>query len=91
MKELRDPKDLTEHACHAPPRQCKESLERGHVAFSRLSSFVVIDSGLVGSTDFHSTTRAEDAQGAPTQSHISPSILVYEDKKAISKLGIRLI
>ena len=25
------------------------------------------------------TTRAEDAQGTPTQSHISPSILVYED------------
>ena len=24
-------------------------------------------------------TRAEDAQGTPTQSHISPSILVYED------------
>ena len=24
--------------------------------------------------------RAEDAQGTPTQSHISPSILVYEDK-----------
>ena len=26
------------------------------------------------------TTRAEEAQGTPTQSHISPSILVYEDK-----------
>ena len=25
------------------------------------------------------TTRAEDAQGKPTQSHISPSILVYEN------------
>jgi len=24
------------------------------------------------------TTRAEDAQGTPTQSHISPSIIVYE-------------
>jgi len=24
--------------------------------------------------------RADDAQGTPTQSHISPSILVYEDK-----------
>ena len=24
------------------------------------------------------TTRAEDAQGTPTQSHISPSVLVYE-------------
>ena len=26
------------------------------------------------------TARAEDAQGTPTQSHISPSILVYEDE-----------
>ena len=26
------------------------------------------------------TTRAEDAQGTPTQSHTSPSILVYADK-----------
>jgi len=25
------------------------------------------------------TTRAEDAQGTPTQSHTSPSVLVYED------------
>jgi len=57
-------------------------LDRGVVA-------VMIDSGLVGSTDFHSshpqghsgrgTTRADDAQGTPTQSHTSPSILVYED------------
>jgi len=39
---------------------------------------------LVGSTDLHSShgrgaARAEDAQGTPTQSHISPRILVYED------------
>ena len=26
------------------------------------------------------TTRAENAQGTPTHSHASPSILVYEDK-----------
>ena len=35
----------------------------------------VIDSGLAG----RGAARAEDAQGTPTQSHISPSILVYED------------
>ena len=29
------------------------------------------------------TTGAEDAQGTPTQSHISPSIPVYEEKKAV--------
>ena len=47
----------------------------------------MIDSGLDGSTDFHSshprgrgTMRAENAQGTPTQSHISPSILVHEHK-----------
>ena len=41
----------------------------------------MINSGLVGSTDFSGrcAARAEDAQGTPTQSHISPSILVYED------------
>jgi len=40
----------------------------------------LIDSGLVGSTDSgRGTTRAEDAQGTPTHSQISPSILVYED------------
>ena len=34
----------------------------------------VVDSGLEG------TTRVEDAQGTPTQRHVSPSILVYEEK-----------
>jgi len=38
----------------------------------------VIDSGLVGSE--RGAARAEDAQGTPTQSQVSPSILVYEDK-----------
>ena len=37
------------------------------------STFRVSDSG-------RGTTRAEDAQGTPTQSHIPPNILVYEDK-----------
>ena len=38
----------------------------------------VIDSGGM------STARAEDAQGTPTQSHISPSILVYEEKRSVN-------
>ena len=44
----------------------------------------VIDSGLVGSTDFdrRGSARAEDVHGTPGQSHISPSILVYEDNIA---------
>jgi len=32
------------------------------------------------------TTRAEDAQGTPTQSHISSSILVYEDNRCWQRL-----
>ena len=55
---------------------------------------LLLDSGLVGSTDFHSshpygheqgegTTIADDAQGTPTQSHVSPSILEYEDNCSI--------
>ena len=46
--------------------------------FAELGLLGVIDSGLVGSTGM-GTARAEDAQGKPTQSHISPNILVYED------------
>jgi len=40
------------------------------------------DSGLVDSSDLsgRGVAKAEDAQGTPTQSHTSPSILVYEDK-----------
>ena len=39
----------------------------------------VIDSG-------RGTTRAEDAQGTPAQSHISPRILAYKEKL----IGLRL-
>jgi len=37
--------------------------------------------------------RAEDAQGTPTQSHISSSILVFEDKKltAACRCGTRIV
>ena len=45
----------------------------------------MIDSDVVG------TTRAEDAQGTPTQSHISPSTLVYEESESpLSGSGSRL-
>jgi len=36
----------------------------------------MIDSGLVG----RGAARAENAHGTPTQSHTSPSILVYEEE-----------
>ena len=41
----------------------------------------MMDSGLVGSTDFwRGAVRAEAAQGTPIQSHLSPSIRVYKEK-----------
>ena len=46
----------------------------------RVRHTLLIDSGLVGATDGRGATRAEDAQGTPTQSHTSPSIQVYEHK-----------
>jgi len=39
----------------------------------------MLDSGLVGWLG-RGAARAEDARGTPTQSHISPSILVYEER-----------
>jgi len=45
----------------------------------------MMDSGLVG----RGFTRAEDAQGTPTRSHISPSILVYEEKRGTDSGGGR--
>jgi len=46
----------------------------------------LIDSGLV---DYgRGAARAEDAQGTLTQSHISPSILVYEDKVFAQRLDL---
>jgi len=37
-------------------------------------------SGLCGQLSGRGTATAEDAQGTPTQSHVSPSILVYEEQ-----------
>ena len=62
--------------------------------------FQVTDSGLVGSTDSHSShpqehgrvaARAGDAQGSPIQSHISPSKLVYEGNAPIPYRGGRFM
>ena len=38
------------------------------------------------SLEGRATARAEDAQGTPTQSHISPRILVYEENFHSTKL-----
>jgi len=50
-------------------------------------SSLLIKSGLVGSTDcWWGATSAEDAQGTPTQSHISPSI--YTSKRRLICAGM---
>ena len=49
-----------------------QATQRAATGFVGAKSPKVRDSG-------RGTTRAEDAQGIPTQSHISPSVLVYED------------
>ena len=54
--------------------------ERPYVCETAADLTSVIDSG-------GGAARAEDAQGTPTQSHISPSILVYEDKLILLQLG----
>ena len=43
---------------------------------------IVLDSGLVGSGK--DAARAKDAEGTPSQSHISPSILVYKEKCGVA-------
>ena len=53
----------------------KERFDLAHATLARGS-----DSGLVGSIAGRGAARAEDAQGTPTQSRISPSILVHEEK-----------
>ena len=40
----------------------------------------------VGSYSGRGAARAEDAQGTPTQSHVSPSILVYEEMTGVGGL-----
>ena len=41
-------------------------------------------SGKVEEFSGRGAARAEDAQGTPTQSHISPSVLVYEEKRRVT-------
>ena len=62
--------------CHLHPRIG----EVGSSEFEISAFLMLIDLGLISSPDFGSgTARAEDAQRTPTQSHISPRILVYEE------------
>ena len=43
------------------------------------SAHKIPQNGVEGNTE-RGTTREEDAQGTPTQRHISPSILAFEDQ-----------
>ena len=56
-----------------------EEVRRGFPWFAvQIRQLLVCDRLRVSSG--RGAARAEDAQGTPTQSHISPSILVYEEK-----------
>ena len=44
------------------------------------NNLTLLDSTLRCTVSGRGTTRAEDAQGTPIQGHMSPNILVYEDK-----------
>ena len=86
MKDLRDPEDLT-YLGFWDLVFGVGSLGCGIEKFERLveefgvaagSPLVIVYLGLVGSR--RSAVKAENAQETPIQSHISPSILVHEDK-----------
>jgi len=68
---------------HAPVqhRSCVHRLRVGWLnGFSFITSTGAFHSSHPqGQLSGRGTTRAENAQGTPTQSHISPSILVYGD------------
>ena len=46
--------------------------------------------GIVNFLCGRGTTRAEDAQGTPTQCHISPTILVYKEKRSVNPMEAAL-
>jgi len=81
--------------CAAPPPERATSWPAVGGDWLRVSGFGFRNSGLeqscVGFSGFgvaysgRGTTRAKDAQGTPTKSHISTSILVYEDNVANSR------
>ena len=49
---------------------------------------VAHNAALIWQLDRRGTARAEDAQGTPTQSHISPSIPLYEESQDTPTLGM---
>ena len=80
-----------EHPAPPSDRTATSASQRKTEHVNDVSLSRVIESGLARLNGFsfitstgargRGTTRAEDAQGTPTQSHISPSILVYEKKQ----------
>ena len=60
--------------------------QRGRVVpdYSRVDILGVQYTSVNFGTSDRGTTRADDAQGPPTQSHISPTILVYEENQYTS-------
>jgi len=71
----------------ANARQCTLPRKRGRVEWTR--RFICVDRLRAE----EGTTRAEDAQGTLTQSHISPRLLVYEensDARDVFSRGVTL-
>ena len=58
------------------------STQRGVYKLGDLGLASLASSGIPPGVIERGTTTAEGAQGTPTQSHISPSILVYEEKSS---------
>ena len=76
--------ELRKHLGIRPAESCSRDLHypywedspsSGAIDTSALWLRTMIDSGLAG----RGTTRAQDAQGTPTQSDISPSIIAYDE------------
>ena len=75
MKRIVDSRTVLE--INITTHRCRWDL-RPRPSFAK---FMVRESGLI----VRGTTRAGDAQGTPAQSHISPSILVHDEKAQRSR------
>jgi len=64
--------------CVCPAKRCAVCVLQSAACCDASVLEGVIDSRLVGTG--RGTTRTEDAQGTPIRSHVSPTVLVYEDK-----------
>ena len=87
------PSTILENLSSLGCRDSHEFLEREEVVTPNHARFAPLRGVVIFSFDRlrinWGAARAEDGQGSPTQSHISPSILVYEDSTISHFLGCR--